>query len=330
MTKKELENKFEGFANKTVLLIGDGMIDAYMWGSVSRQSPEAPVPVVDVYKRENRLGGATNVAINLSALGAKTIFCGFIGDDDSGQVFRDLLQKNNLSTEGLFEIKNRPTTVKTRIIAQNKHVLRVDEETTEPLENYAAFIQHLEKMLAKHKFDVVLFQDYNKGVLAPEVISAVTELANQKNIPTVVDPKKDNFLAYKNVTLFKPNLKEIKEGLQIEFDANLPAERKNAVAKLREKLNAKMVLLTLSEAGVYAQSEIIETHIPAFKRNIVDVSGAGDTVVSVTALALASGFNLDEIALLSNLAGGLVCEEVGVVPINKKLLLAEAEIQWNK
>ena len=325
MTETFLKELFASFSQKTVLLIGDGMVDAYMWGSVSRQSPEAPVPVVDVYQQEKRLGGATNVAINLKALGARTLFCGFVGDDDNGLIFKNLMQQQGLSIEGLFEVKGRPTTVKTRVIAHNKHVLRVDEEVTEPLEDYAPFIHLIQELLVREKVDVILFQDYDKGVITSEVISAVVAIAKQKGIPTVVDPKKRNFLAYKGVTLFKPNLKEIKDGLEIQFNPRSESELRDAVKQLRSTLNAEMVLLTLSELGAYIQHPKAEAMVPAYERNIVDVSGAGDTVVSAAALALASGCSPLEIAQLANLAGGLVCEAVGVVPINKKQFLAEAQ-----
>ena len=324
MTETQINDLFTAFSQKTVLLIGDGMLDAYMWGNVNRQSPEAPVPVVDVFRQEKRLGGAANVAKNLSALGARTIFCGFVGDDENGLLFKDLLAKNGLESTGIFEVKGRPTSVKTRVIAHNKHVLRVDEETTDELPDYGPFIQRIAQIINMEPVDVILFQDYDKGVITPQVIDAVVCLAGQRGIPTVVDPKKRNFMAYKGVTLFKPNLKEIKEGLQVQFNARNDAELREAVNKLRTTLSAEMVLLTLSELGVYIQYEAGDKHLPAVERNIVDVSGAGDTVVSVAALALASGCNPEIIAQLANLAGGLVCEEVGVVPINKESLLSEA------
>jgi rfaE bifunctional protein kinase chain/domain len=324
VTETHLHKLFEAFGQKTVLLIGDGMLDAYLWGNISRQSPEAPVPVVDVYQKEKRLGGATNVAINLNALGAKTLFCGFVGDDDNGLIFKNLMHKHGLSTAGLLEVKGRPTTVKTRVIAHSKHILRVDEEETEPLVDGKPFIQLILELVEKEKVDVILFQDYDKGVITPEVIGAVVDVATKKGIPTIVDPKKRNFLAYKGVTLFKPNLKEIKDGLAIQFNPRSENELRDAVKKLRTTLNAEMVLLTLSELGAYVQNPKAEVLVPAFERNIIDVSGAGDTVVSVAALALASGCSPLEIAQLANLAGGLVCEEVGVVPINKKRLRLEA------
>ena len=330
MTHQQLEELFESFGQKTVLLIGDGMIDSYMWGSISRQSPEAPVPVVDVHKKEKRLGGATNVAKNLVALGARTIFCGFVGDDDNGLIFRDLMRRNDLEETGLFQIPGRHTTIKTRVIAHDKHVLRVDEEHTEKLPDPTPFIQSILKIIDQNSIDVIIFQDYNKGVITPELIHAVVEKARQKSIPTVVDPKKENFLDYLHVTLFKPNLKEIKEGLNMDFDADDPQSLKSHVDLLRTKLQAEMILLTLSERGVYIQQEKREKHLPVFERDIVDVSGAGDTVVSVAALALAAGCKPESIALFANLAGGLVCEQVGVVPIDKSVLVQEAQKHHNR
>ncbi len=325
MTHQEIEKLFTSFNHQTVLLIGDGMVDAYMWGKVNRQSPEAPVSVVDVYQQEKRLGGAGNVAKNLAALGARTIFCGFVGDDDNGTVFKNLMVKNGLEQTGLFEVKGRPTTVKTRIIAHNKHVLRVDEEVTDALADYSEFIAQIKEIINGQSIDVILFQDYDKGVINKEVIDEVVALAKQKDIPTVVDPKKRNFMDYKGVTLFKPNLKEIKEGLHVEFNARNDDELSENVQKLRNTLDAKMVLLTLSELGVYIQHHEGEKHLPAFEREIVDVSGAGDTVVSVAALALAAGCKPETVALLANLAGGLVCEDVGVVPIQPAGLKKEVQ-----
>ena len=325
MTNQEIEKLFTSFKHQTVLLIGDGMVDAYMWGKINRQSPEAPVSVVDVYQQEKRLGGAANVAKNLSALGARTIFCGFVGDDDNGMIFKNLMAKNHLEETGLFEVKGRPTTVKTRIIAHNKHVLRVDEEVTDELADYSEFLAQIKEIINGQSIDVILFQDYDKGVINKEVIDEVVALAKQKGIPTVVDPKKRNFMDYRGVTLFKPNLKEIKEGLHVQFNARNDDELSANVQKLREELDAESVLLTLSELGVFIQHPKGEKHIPAFERQIVDVSGAGDTVVSVTALAIAAGCNADTVALLANLAGGLVCEEVGVVPIDPARLKTEVQ-----
>ena len=302
------------FKDKQVLIIGDAMIDAYMWGNIHRISPEAPVPVVDIEKRESRLGGAANVALNIQSLGAKPVLFSAIGTDHYGDVFMMLMEKQKLSREGLQRLSDRNTTVKTRIISDNKHVLRVDEESTKPItEHFVA--TELEVLIRSKKFDVVIFEDYNKGLLTEKLITKAIQIATELKIPTIVDPKKDNFFAYKGVDIFKPNLKEIKEGLEIEFDVLSESELSKNVAFVLEKLNAKGILLTLSEHGIYYQSKSKILRESAHKRNIVDVSGAGDTVVSVAALALACGLDDDDLMRIANLAGGLVCEKVGVVPI---------------
>ena len=314
---------FSGFNSKKVLVVGDAMIDAYMWGEINRMSPEAPVPVVEVKKHENRLGGAANVALNLQSMGATPILCSVIGNDSQSILFKELIQNANLSNKGLLTATGRRTTLKTRVIAENKHQLRIDEEDTHPITCETEFLNLIQELIAD--VDVVILQDYNKGVLTAKVIAKVIEIANTKNIPTIVDPKKQNFLAYKNCTIYKPNLAEIKVGMNINFNPDITQEIEKAAADLRELLNAKGVLLTLSGRGICINTKENFTHTPAFKRNIIDVSGAGDTVVSVAALCLASNMNLNDLSVLSNLAGGLVCEEVGVVPIQKEKLLIEAK-----
>ena len=314
---------FSGFNSKKVLVVGDAMIDAYMWGEINQMSPEAPVPVVEVKKHENRLGGAANVALNLQSMGATPILCSVIGNDSQSILFKELIQNANLSNKGLLTATGRRTTLKTRVIAENKHQLRIDEEDTHPITCETEFLNLIQELIAD--VDVVILQDYNKGVLTAKVITKVIEIANTKNIPTIVDPKKQNFLAYKNCTIFKPNLAEIKAGMNIDLNTDNNQEIEKAAADLRELLNAKGVLLTLSGRGICINTKENFTHTPAFKRNIIDVSGAGDTVVSVAALCLASNMNLNDLSVLSNLAGGLVCEEVGVVPIQKEKLLIEAK-----
>ena len=313
---------FQEFSNKKVLIVGDAMIDTYMWGEVNRMSPEAPVPVVEVNKHENRLGGAANVALNLKALGATPILCSVVGTGNRGILFKELMEESNLSTLGILSTNKRKTTIKTRVIAENKHQLRIDEEETHPIQQAKEFLKLTESLMAD--IDVIILQDYNKGVLTPEVIEGVIAAANQKGIPTIVDPKKQNFNSYKNCTIFKPNLAEIKAGMNIEFDANNVAEIEKASAELRTQLAAKGVLLTLSERGICINSEKEFKHTPAFKRDIIDVSGAGDTVISVASLCLASNMDYTDLSVLSSLAGGVVCEEVGVVPINKEKLLTQA------
>jgi len=313
----DILNQFE---TKRVLIIGDAMIDAYMWGNIHRMSPEAPVPVVEIEKRESRLGGAANVALNIQSLGATPILFAAIGNDYQGDLFLNLMKEQNLSCKGIQKINDRNTTVKTRIISDNKHVLRVDEERTDLIDDENLSNQ-LEQMILENGFDVIIFEDYNKGLLSGSLIQKAIAAAQQKGIPTIVDPKKDNFFAYKGVDVFKPNLKEIKEGLNVDFDVQSKAELSKNVELLRDKLDAKGILLTLSEYGIYFQNNKDVYREPAHKRNIVDVSGAGDTVVSVAALALACGLESEYMMRIANLAGGLVCEKVGVVPIQKLDLL---------
>jgi len=323
----DLNTLFQGFNNKKVIIVGDAMIDAYMWGEINRMSPEAPVPVVEVKKHENRLGGAANVALNLKALGATPILCSVIGTGNRGVLFKELMNESKLSTAGILSNNKRKTTIKTRVISEKKQQLRIDEEETHPIVQAKEFLKLTESLMAD--IDVIILQDYNKGVLTPEVIESVIATANKKGIPTIVDPKKQNFNSYKNCTIFKPNLIEIKNGLNIDFNADKVNEIEKATNKLREKLNANGILLTLSERGICINSKDNFTHTPAFKRNIIDVSGAGDTVVSVASLCLASKMDYSQLSILSTLAGGIVCEEVGVVSINKDKLLTEAKKHIN-
>ena len=320
------EEIFESFKNIKALVIGDVMIDSYLWGSVKRISPEAPVPVVNVKEREKRLGGASNVALNLQSLGATPILCGVVGEDHEKEEFYELLKQNNLSDEGIIACEDRLTTVKHRIIAVDQHLLRVDNETERPITEDQN-LQLTSKILSLLPgCQVVVFEDYDKGVITPKLIDAIVKKANQLGIPTVVDPKKNNFLEYKEVTLFKPNLKELREGLKVEIDPTVEGAFDAPLKKLHQILNHQHSLITLSEYGVLYGNAAEHSIRPAVKRKILDVSGAGDTVVSTAALALASGLSIANVAALSNLAGGLVCEQVGVVPIDKASLLSEASL----
>ena len=322
-----MTNIFEKFNSLNVLIIGDVMIDSYIWGKVERISPEAPVPVVRVTKKENRLGGAANVALNIQALGACPYICAVIGDDSDGENFLSLLKAQGLSEEGLIKIKTRPTTVKTRIIAHNKQIARVDAETERNLSssNTLLVLNKIKQIIADHRIDAIIFEDYDKGLITEELIDKTVKLSKEMGIITVVDPKKRNFHAYKGVQLFKPNLKELKEGLKIEVDPLNIEQVEQAVNRLKKQLGAKTVMLTLSEHGVYVSSENGNKHILAHKRTIADVSGAGDTVIATAALCLAAGLNEFKTAEIANLAGGLVCEHVGVVPIDKARLLREIQ-----
>jgi len=321
MTTDEI---FDSFNSLRVLIVGDVMLDAYVWGKVERISPEAPVPVVVAHRREYRLGGAGNVILNVHALGADPIICSVIGQDTEALNLLGELEKRSLRTDGILQSPDRITTVKERIIAGSQQVVRVDTETDKVItpEEQTQLIEKAKELIPQCQ--VVLFQDYDKGVLCPDVIKEITDFANSLGIPTVVDPKKRNFLAYQNVTLFKPNLKELKEGLKVDFDVRKEEELKAVVKQLRNALNAKGAFVTLSERGVYIDFLGQQHSIAAHKREISDVSGAGDTVISIAACAIALGLAPDIVAELSNLGGGLVCEHVGVVPIDKELLKAEA------
>ncbi|MCH2230155.1 MAG: bifunctional ADP-heptose synthase [Crocinitomicaceae bacterium] len=317
---------FQGFTQKRVLVIGDVMIDAYLRGSVTRVSPEAPVPIINLSKSEDRLGGAANVALNLLALGAEPILCAVIGDDKGADKFDVLLDKRNLSKEGIIRSSNRETTTKTRVIGNNQQLLRIDEECINLLnkEEERLFIDHV-KSIIETNVDAIILEDYNKGLLTKSVISEIVQFANDRNIIVTVDPKKDQFFDYQNVTLFKPNLKELKEGLGLEFDVLDKPAFENAIQLLENKLNNKISFVTLSEHGVFVKENAKKDYIPAHIRNISDVSGAGDTVISVATLCLTVGIKPDLMAEIANLAGGLVCEESGVIPVNKELLLSEVQ-----
>ena len=324
---KTIIELFASFNKLNVLIIGDVMIDNYLWGKVDRISPEAPVPIVSVQKKESRLGGAANVAINVQALGANPILCAVIGGDANGRAFLDLLQQMNMSSEGLFQSNDRPTTVKTRVIGNNHQMLRVDEEKEEDINAFEKkqLINRVTAIINRKKIDVIIFEDYDKGLISKSLIDQVIKLARQKNISVAADPKKRNFNLYRHIDLFKPNLKELRDGMKIDLEKNNIDELKSAVKKLSAEHDIKNTLVTLSDLGVFISNDSVEKIIPAHFRNITDVSGAGDTVISVAALCLASGADAVTMASLANLAGGLVCEKVGVVPIEKKTFLEEAK-----
>ena len=315
--------------NKRVMIVGDVMVDSYLYGVVNRISPEAPVPVVDVSHREERLGGAANVAVNIKSLGAIPILCSVIGSDLKGDAFLGIMKEEGITTKGIYRSPDRITTTKFRIIGNSSQMLRVDEENTIDLieKDETAFLKRCQGLLESEPIDVLIIQDYNKGILTPIVIHDLIQMATDKDIAVVVDPKKKNFELYHNVTLFKPNLKELKEGLKIDFnepDENIMNEM---VKLLREENQAKIAMITLSEHGVFISADnkgIKESYlIPAHLRNIADVSGAGDTVLSVASLCLAANAPIETIASVSNLAGGIVCEKLGVVPIQRERFLEE-------
>jgi rfaE bifunctional protein kinase chain/domain len=311
MSIQSIPDIFKAFQKLKVLVIGDVMIDAYIWGTVSRISPEAPVPVVNVKHREKRMGGAANVALNLQSLGAEPILCAVIGDDEEASIFEGLLNKRNVTGKGIIRSKDRITTIKERVLSGSQHLLRVDSESLEPLSQseQSLLLKRIVELVSE--VDVVVFEDYDKGTINQQIIQQTVKKAQELGKPVVVD-------------LFKPNLKELKEGMNVSFDHSNHVALRTQTQLLRERLGCKMVMTTLSEKGVYIQSEKEDFLIPAYKRSISDVSGAGDTVISIAALCMALHLKPDFVAALSNLGGGIVCEELGVVPIDSKKLEVEA------
>ena len=305
------------------------MVDTYLWGKVDRLSPEAPVPIVSVSTRENRLGGAANVSRNIQELGATPILFSVVGDDDKGREFLNLLEKRDVSSEGIFIDPLRNTTVKNRVISSGKQIVRIDEESIDYIseEIESNLINAIKTEMETHLIDVIVFVDYDKGVVTPNLFKTINELALEKGIPTSVDPKKRNFSNYKNVSLFKPNFKEFVEGTRFTLKKGDLESLKKAADNFKTEQQLKLLLITLSELGVYIINGNEEQYYPVAIRDIADVSGAGDTVIAVASLAMAAELPPKIIALLSNLAGGLVCEKVGVVPVDKTQLKKEMKSQ---
>jgi D-glycero-beta-D-manno-heptose-7-phosphate kinase len=314
---------FDAFDNLRVLIVGDVMIDSYIFGKVERISPEAPIPIVNVKRKEIRLGGAGNVAMNIKSLGGIPILCTVVGADAEAKELLNLLIDNNLPTDGIIQSQTRMTTVKQRVLAGSQHIVRIDSEMDSLInaDERTLLVEKAKSLAAS--CDVIIFEDYDKGVLSAESIEQIVTFAKSKEIPTIVDPKKRNFLHYQGTDIFKPNLKELKEGLKIDFDAKNLDEVKAAVASAKNILGVNGIFLTLSENGVFIDYQGEKHHILAHLRSITDVSGAGDTVVSIAAMCLALKLSPKIIAEMSNLGGGLVCEYVGVVPIEKEKLKSE-------
>ncbi|MEN9597920.1 MAG: hypothetical protein RL596_231 [Bacteroidota bacterium] len=316
---------FNNFLKAHVVVVGDVMLDTYWWGHVDRISPEAPVPIVSLHHKELRVGGASNVALNTAALGAKTTMISLVGADADGDNLKKLMEDNGISTKHMIADPKRITTNKTRVMGRNQQMMRIDSEVISDLniEQEAALITAFAKCIENEKVDVVILEDYNKGVLTEKVISSIIALCKTKKIITAVDPKKKNFLTYQGVDLFKPNLKEVKEGLNVQ--QILPNE--NSLGDVHDQLHAALghsiSLITLSEHGIFYKGKGASALIPTHVRNIADVSGAGDTVIAVASLVLATTHNMHLAAEMANIAGGLVCEEVGTAAINKDKLLAE-------
>ncbi|WP_319482568.1 bifunctional ADP-heptose synthase [uncultured Draconibacterium sp.] len=329
MNKAEVDEIFNRFSKIRAIVIGDAMVDTYLWGKVDRLSPEAPVPIVSVTTRENRLGGAANVSRNIQELEATPILFAVVGDDDNGKEFLNLLEKRNVSSEGIFVDPSRNTTVKNRVISSGKQIVRIDEESIDYIseEMESKLINAIKTEMETHPVDVIVFVDYDKGVVTPKLFNTINELAQEKGIPTSVDPKKRNFSNYKNVSLFKPNFKEFVEGTRFPLMKGDLESLKKAAETFKTEQQLKLILITLSELGILIINGDEEQYYPVAIRDIADVSGAGDTVIGVASLAMAAGLQPKIMAQMSNLAGGLVCEKVGVVPVDQTQLKKEMKSQ---
>ncbi len=319
----DIESVLQEFAMQKILVVGDVMVDTYLSGNVNRISPEAPVPVVSIDQKEERPGGAANVALNIKTLGATPLLCSVIGKDESGKSLVRILKNHKISIAGLIHSTNRVTTVKTRIISRNHQMIRYDSETLSNLDNKAEeqLIKVVDATIIKEKPHALIFQDYNKGVLTPRGIDHIIGTCRRRQIFTAVDPKYSNFFSYKNVSLFKPNIRELRNGLNNEFTDLSESALSDIALLLKKRLPHEHMLITLSEHGIFYHGKKKKGIVSAHKRDVSDVSGAGDTVIAIATLSLISGLSLEQSAILSNLAGGLVCEHAGVVPVTKEMLL---------
>jgi len=327
MSAAEFEQLFKQFTALKIGVVGDTMLDTYWWGKTERISPEAPVPVVSVSSKEQRIGGAGNVALNVAALGSKVSLVSITGNDDEGKQLLTLLKKNNINTDFVAQSATRPTTNKIRIISRNQHMMRLDAETISPLsgDEEDALLASFKKYALQEKPHLVILEDYNKGVLTENTIENIIAVCRENNILTAVDPKRKNFFAYRHADLFKPNLHEAKEALNIlgdEVSEKLLGEIHEAIF---ERLQHAVSFITLSEKGVFYESGSDKAVIPTHIRSIADVSGAGDTVIAVAAVVYAASKNVRLMAEIANIAGGLVCEEVGTVAVNRDKLLQECK-----
>jgi D-glycero-beta-D-manno-heptose-7-phosphate kinase len=315
----------KAFSNAKVGVVGDLMLDRYMFGAVSRISPEAPVPILEIHNKEVRLGGAANVGHNIHTLGATPLLFGVVGDDAKGALMKSLLEDEGMSSIGIVSDHDRPTTVKTRVIAGSQQMLRIDDEKKQPVSNRVE--ETLFTLIESHmpELNAIVFEDYNKGVLSSSLIRKLIDAARQHKVPTFVDPKFDNFFEYKHTTVFKPNRAEMQDalGMRIATDEDV----NKAGFQILEMLGAEHVLLTLSEKGMrlFERHTVEPFAIPTRAREVADVSGAGDTVIATLAVAHACGASVREAAIMANRAAGIVIEELGIVPIREQQLFEALE-----
>ncbi len=320
LNKTRVKEIFKNFAGKKIAVIGDIMLDRYFWGSVTRVSPEAPVPVIDLEHETFHLGGAANVASNLNSLGIKSILCGIIGDDNSAEMFEQICKERGIDPSGLYKDSNRPTTVKTRIIGNNQQIVRLDREVRDSIN--AEGEKHILKTLAENSdIEGIIFGDYDKGAVSTKLIKDVLKYAKSKNIAVYVDPKFDNFFVYKGVTAFKPNKKEAAQALKV--DIKTEEEVKIAGGLLLNKLGCENVLLTLGDKGMMLfEANGTIHHVDTKARLVSDVSGAGDTVIATLAACKSGGASMTEAATIANIAAGYVCGEPGIVSVTKDDILS--------
>lgn len=324
----DLQKLFESFASLRIGVVGDIMLDTYIWGKVERISPEAPVPVVSFDRKEYRIGGAGNVGINCKSLGSLVSLISVTGDDADWKLLSQLLYSNNIDTSYVIKSPGRITTSKTRIISRNQQMMRLDAETTNDLntEEEKKLLEKISEFISTADPSIIILQDYNKGVLTEKVINETIRLCKQAGVVVAADPKRKNFFNYRGVDIFKPNLSEVKAGLNLILEGTTIDCLRNIDKELKEILHHKISLITLSDKGIFYADGEKSSIIPAHIRSIADVSGAGDTVIAVASMVYAVTGNCHLMAEVANIAGGLVCEEVGTATISTEVLLRECEL----
>ena len=324
----QCEELFNDFRSLKVGVIGDIMLDTYIWGKVDRISPEAPVPIVSLDHKEQRIGGAGNVALNCSGLGAKVFVLGVTGNDEEADQLDQLLKESLIDITGLVKSAKRTTTNKTRIISRNQQMMRLDAEITDDIDknDERILLDKIAEFIAHEDPNILIFEDYNKGVLTEPVIQQAISLCRASGVITAVDPKRKNFFSYKGVDIFKPNMKEVQDGLSLLFETSDIYQLRNIHEQLHKQLEHKVSLITLSEKGIFYQQLQNAAIIPSHLRSVADVSGAGDTVIAVAAMVYTVTKNAHMMAEIANIAGGLVCEEVGTAAVDREKLLRECEL----
>jgi len=316
MNKQRFDEISGSFSQKSILVIGDVMLDKFMWGKADRISPEAPVPIISVDQISHSPGGAANVALNLSKLSANVHILAIVGDDNESKLLEDSLINDGVKVKFIKDIK-KSTTTKTRIIAHGQQVVRTDYEnkndiTSEQIENIKDALGDL-----SNEIDAIIIQDYNKGLLVKDCIETILGMGAKHNLPVYVDPKRDNFFVYNNIRLFKPNM--------FEFESMINIDKQNKSfeelgKQLRNKIDAEILMVTRGEEGVTLFTDNNVQTIGTKARKVHDVSGAGDTAISAFVLSDLNGASVKESAMISNYAAGRVCEEVGVVPISLEMI----------